>query len=59
MAEKVLELRSMETRQKLPASQNTNLIIIGADEEKLPLFLQQGVVEETEKPKERDISDRD
>ncbi|MDY6804091.1 MAG: prohibitin family protein [Cyanobacteriota bacterium] len=59
MAEKVLELRSMETRQKLPASQNTNLIIIGADEDKLPLFLQQGLVEETEKPEERDITNRD
>lgn len=59
MAEKVLELRTMESRQKLPASQNTNVIIIGGDEDKLPLFLQQGLAEETEKPNEREVGDRD
>lgn len=58
LAEKVLELRTMETKQKIPASQNTNVIIIGADEDKLPLFLQQGQLD-TEKPKEQEKENRD
>lgn len=41
VAEKLLELRTMEMKQRLPASQNTNVIIIGVDEDKLPLILQQ------------------
>ena len=58
LAEKVLELRTMETKQKLPASQNTNVIIIGGDEDKLPLFLRQGQLE-TEEPEEEEKRDRD
>lgn len=58
LAEKVLDLRTMETKQKLPASQNTNVIIIGPDKDKLPLFLQQGQVD-TEKLKEQEKENRD
>ena len=41
VAEKLLELRTMEMKERLPASQNTNVIIIGGDEDKLPLILRQ------------------
>jgi regulator of protease activity HflC (stomatin/prohibitin superfamily) len=58
LAEKVLELRTLETKQKLPASQNTNVIIIGGDEDKLPLFLRQGQLE-MEEPNQTENRDRD